>query len=137
MNKKANFMNILTTSELKDITIEKYFGNVDKKNLDGVLSSLSKDIVINIVTDHISHKGTKEVSSMLGGYFENYNKLWHGNFRPIVDQKKQSIVLKFDWKIFDKNNKEESGSNVNVFHFEKNKISRIWIYMSSENNPLK
>ncbi|PPR79487.1 MAG: hypothetical protein CFH01_00394 [Alphaproteobacteria bacterium MarineAlpha2_Bin1] len=130
-------MDMLNLNELEDIAVNKYFGNVDKKNLEGVLSSLNSDISINIVTDHLTHTGLDEVSKMLLGYFENYNKLWHGNFRSIIDEKKQSIVLKFDWKINDKNNKEDSGSNVNVFYFEKNKISKIWIYMSTQDNPLK
>ena len=41
------------------------------------------------------------------------------------------------WKINDKDNTEDSGSNVNVFYFKKNKIYRIWIFMSTQDNPLK
>ena len=131
-------MNKLSSSELMEITTNKYFANVDKKNLEGVLLTLNKDANINIVTDHLNHNGRDtEIANMLKGYFETYPNLWHGNFRSIIDEKKQSIVLKFDWKIIDVNNKEESGSNVNVFHSENNKISKIAIYMSSGNNPLK
>ncbi len=130
-------MNTLNSSELEDIAINKYFGNVDKKNLDEIISLLDHDICINIVTDHLTHNGVDEVSNMLSGYFNNYNKLWHGNFRSIVDEERQSIVLKFDWKINDKDNTEDSGSNVNVFYFKKNKIYRIWIFMSTQDNPLK
>ena len=128
---------MLNADELQDIAINKYFRNVDEKNIEGVLATLNKDAVINIVTDFLVHSGSVEISNMLKGYFNSYSQLWHGNFKKIVDENNQSIVLKFDWKIVDKNNQEESGSNVNVFQFEENKISKIWIYMSTKDNPLK
>ena len=131
-------MNKLTSEELKEITTNRYFANVDKKNLEGVLATLNEDATIKIITDHLTHTGRDtEISNMLKGYFDAYPILWHGNFRTIIDDNKQSIVLKFDWKIKDRDDKEESGSNVNVFYFDNNKISSISIYMSSENNPLK
>ncbi len=128
---------MLNSDELQDIAINQYFRNVDEKNIERVLSTLNEDAVINIVTDFLIHSGSAEISDMLKGYFNSYIKLWHGNFKKIVDESNQSIVLKFDWKIVDKNNQEESGTNVNVFQFEENKISKIWIYMSTKDNPLK
>ena len=39
---------MLNSDELQDIAINQYFGNVDKKNIDGVLATLNKDAAINI-----------------------------------------------------------------------------------------
>ena len=128
---------MLNSDELQDIAINQYFGNVDKKNIDGVLATLNKDAAINIVTDNLVHSGSVEIANMLQGYFQSYPILWHGNFKKIVDVNNQLIVLKFDWKITDINNQEESGSNVNVFQFGDKKITKIWIYMSTKDNPLK
>ena len=128
----------LKSNELKEVAINKYFANVDKKNLDGVLSTLHQDAVIHIVTDHLSHSGRdSEISNMLQGYFNSYQELWHGNFRSIIDEEKQLIVLKFDWKIKDQKSSLDTGSNVNVFTFKDGKILNIAIYKSTQNNPLK
>lgn len=131
-------MNNLTNKELLDICIKDYFENVDKKNIQEILSTMHHDAIIEIKTDNLIHSGRdSEIKNMLNGYFEAYPKLWHGNFSPVVDVLRQIVVLQFNWSIVNKKKEEDSGSNVNIFKFKEGKIAHIIIYMSTKDNPLK
>tara|TARA_Y100000996_G_C22398603_1_gene592191 strand:- start:243 stop:635 length:393 start_codon:yes stop_codon:yes gene_type:complete len=130
-------MEFLTAKEMFDIGVNDYFGNVDKNSIENIIKILDKDVIVKIQTHNSIHKGRdKEVSNMLSNYFDSYEYMWHGNFRPIIDQEKQTLALQFDWVL--KNlDKEEKGQNLNIFKFSNKKIIEIIIFMSSYSNPLK
>ena len=130
-------MEFLTAKEMFDIGVYDYFGNVDKNNLENIIKILHEDVLIKIQTHNSIHKGRdKEVSNMLSNYFDSYEYMWHGNFRPIIDKEKQTLALQFDW-ILKNLDKEEMGQNLNIFKFSNKKIIEIIIFMSSYSNPLK
>ena len=131
-------MKNLSNKELLNICTKHYFENVDKKNINGVLSTMHHDATVEIKTDNLKHDGRDSgIKKMLEGYFESFPKLWHGNFVPIVDVARQIVVLQFSWSIVNVSHEEEKGENVNIFRFKDGKIAYITIYMSSKNNPLK
>ena len=99
-------MKNLTNKELLNICTKDYFENVDKKNIQEVLSTMHHDAIIEIKTDNLIHSGRdSEIKKMLNGYFEAFPKLWHGDFSPVVDEQRQIVVLQFNWSIV--NTKEE------------------------------
>ena len=131
-------MSELNTKQLLKITKDDYFGNVDRKDLSGVLSCMNADATVTIQTDNLTHIGRDTgISSMLAGYFEAFPGMWHGDFDPIIDVVRQAVVLQFKWRLRDREGREDSGENVNIFKIKSGKISEVKIYMSTKDNPLR
>lgn len=131
-------MSELNAKQLLAITKDNYFGNVDKKDLAGVLSCMAADATVTIQTDNLTHIGRDTgISRMLSDYFEAFPGMWHGDFEAIIDIERQAVVLQFKWRLRDRDGKEDSGENVNIFKIKRGKIVEVKIYMSTKENPLR
>lgn len=50
-------MSKLNRQQLIDLATKQYFGSVDSKNMDGVLSCFHPDVKFTIQTDNLTHPG--------------------------------------------------------------------------------
>ncbi|MCX7170275.1 MAG: nuclear transport factor 2 family protein [Proteobacteria bacterium] len=120
---------------LIDMVVNKYFANVDAKKLQPVLDCFWPDVEFTIQTAFHTHTGRDSgVKKMFENLFESYpKKIWHGNFRHVVDTGSGHIASQFDVDLIDKDGKQTLLSNCNFFWLENGKFKRVFVYMSGEN----
>lgn len=120
-----------------DMVEQKYFANVDRKNLEGVLECFAEDAVFTIQSHFTVHEvcdaGVKE---MFENLFTTYEpKIVHKDFEHVVDEEHNSCSAKFNVELAQKEDeKEVTFSNCNFFFLDENgKFSRVFVWFSGEN----
>ncbi len=115
--------------------VEYYFENIDSFNIPAVLSCLTKDAQIEIVTSSLTHIGRDEdIRTMLERRKKATEKAWHGNFKHLVDTENGWVTSRFDIKRKSSDGKYREMDNINFFTFDGLKIKKISIWMSGENS---
>lgn len=118
----------LTRDELMKMATMDYFGNVDKKNMDGVLANFHENAVVTIPTDPIVHEDRDQgLRKMYQALFDSYVEIWHGNFECTVDEKAQSVSARFDVYLKTEDGTEIKLTNCNFWYMEDGKISRMYV----------
>jgi len=124
-----------TREYLVDMVVNKYFANVDAKRLQPTLDCFVPDVEFTIQSAFHKHNGRDTgVKQMFETLFSAYpKKIWHGNFRHIVDVENGHIASQFDVDLIDKDGNQTLLSNCNFFWLENGKFKKVYVYMSGEN----
>lgn len=125
----------MTREDLIDIVVNRYFANVDAKNLQATLDCFNPDVVFTIQSAFHTHTGRDTgVKTMFETLSASYpKKIWHGNFRHIVDVERGHIASQFDVELIDAQDKLTKLSNCNFFWLENGKFKTVYVYMSGSN----
>lgn len=126
-------MSKLTRQQLIELGCEKYFGNVDRKNMDGVLACMHDDCVVTIQTDNLAHPGIDAIRRMFENLFAGYEEIWHGDFEVTADEENQTVSMRFNVRLVDAKGQETRLSNCNFFYVEGGRFRRYFVFMSGEN----
>ena len=109
--------------------IETYFACVDRKDLAGILATMTPDCVVEYVSEGSRFEGR---DAGVRAYFEQRNaaveQSWHGNFRHAADPALGRVATRFDVRRTDRGKPERVGDNINFFEFENGKIRRIAVW---------
>ena len=128
-------MKLLNKSELIELVENKYFANVDGKNLDDTVSCFSQNAILTIQTAQTTHNGHDEIERMFNDFMSSTKVIYHGDFTHVVDEENQCIASQF----LARNNYDDkptvSMRNCNFFVIEDGVFKNVTIYMSDE-NPL-
>ena len=128
----------LDAGQLVKLVEQDYFGNVDAQKLDAVLAALAPDAKLTVQTAFVTHDGRDtEIRRMFEGFFRAFPTGWHGDFQHVVDVPNQRVASQFDVRLVDPEGREVTASNCNFFRIRDGLIHRIFVYMSSSENPLK
>ncbi len=122
-------------NELSRFVENNYFGNVDNKFLESLMECFHPDATLTIQTANTTHNGTGEIQRMFNDFFQNYRKIWHGDFKHVVDVDRQIVAVQFTATRDTHDGEHQRALNCNFFEFEDLKIRSITIYMSDQ-NPL-
>ncbi|TAM41310.1 MAG: nuclear transport factor 2 family protein [Rhodanobacter sp.] len=123
-------MSKLTRQQLVDLAVDKYFGNVDKKNMDAVLACMNEDTVVTIQTDHLDHKGIKGVRKMFETLFSTYKKTRHYGFEVTADAENQTVATRFNVTLEKPDGTfDPPMKNCNFFYVENGKFRRYVVFM--------
>ena len=123
----------LSSQEIIDLAVNKYFKSVDEKNIVGILNSMNNDIQFKIITHNIIKNGKKEVEDMMIKLFKDHKKIWHGNFTHTIDIDYQKIASTFTVKNTEHNDSIATKYNCNFFEITNGKFSSITVYMQGDN----
>jgi hypothetical protein len=125
----------MTREQLIDIVVNQYFANVDRKNLQATLDCFNPDVVFTIQSAFHTHTGRDTgVKAMFENLSSTYSqKIWHGNFRHVVDVERGHIASQFDVELIDAAGKVTKLSNCNFFWLENGKFKTVYVYMSGDN----
>ena len=109
--------------------VERYFACVDRKDLAGVLATMTADCVVEYVSDGSRFEGR---DAGVKAYFEKRNaqvvQSWHGNFRHAADVAAGRVATRFDVRRTDHGAPERGSDNINFFEFDGGKIRRIAVW---------
>ena len=125
----------LNGQELIDLAINQYFGNVDKKDLEGVLNCFHDNAMLTVQTVFTIHEGKQNIGRMFKDFFDNYDVIIHRDFTYTVDEMNGRIVASFIAELKGSEDNTTYLHNTNFWRIRDNKFQEVYVYMSGE-NPL-
>jgi len=125
----------LSRSELEDLAINKYFGNVDNKNLDAVLNCFQDTAVFTVQTAFTVHEGKEGIARMFRDFFDSYETIIHRDFVCTIDEKHGRIVARFIAELVDEQGTTSFLENTNFWRIRDGKFQEVYVYMNQQ-NPL-
>lgn len=130
---------LITREDYIDMVENRYFANVDLKDLDAVLDCFHQDAVFVVQSAFSAHKGRDTgIRGMFEKLFENYApKILHRDFRHVVDVPNGCCASQFSVEnISTYDGTETVMSNCNFFYFDADKLKGVYVYMSGGLNTL-
>ncbi len=129
-------MTKLTADQLVELVEQRYFRNVDSKNIDPVLECFAEDAVLSVQTAGVTHRGRDgEIREMFEGFMGDIKTIYHGDMTHVVDVENQQIASQFVARNDYDDGRHVEMRNCNFFEVEGGVFKRVTIYMSGE-NPL-
>ena len=125
----------LNEQQLIDLAINKYFGNVDKKDLEAVLDCFHDNAMLTVQTVFTIHEGKQNIGRMFKDFFDSYDVIIHRDFTYTVDEVNGRIVASFVAELIDNDGNTTYLHNTNFWRIRDNKFQEVYVYMSGE-NPL-
>lgn len=125
----------LNRNELIDLAINKYFANVDKKELAAVLECFHDNAIITIQTAFASHVGIENIKRMFIDFMGAYDTIIHRDFTCTADEANGRITASFIAELTTADGDKTVLENTNFWRVRGNKFQEVYIYMSGE-NPL-
>ena len=125
----------LNEQQLIDLAINKYFGNVDKKDLEAVLDCFHDNAMLTVQTVFTIHEGKQNIGRMFKDFFDSYDIIIHRDFTYTVDEVNGRIVASFVAELIDNDGNTTYLHNTNFWRIRDNKFQEVYVYMSGE-NPL-
>ena len=125
----------LNRNGLIDLAINKYFANVDKKELGAVLECFHDNAIITIQTAFASHVGIENIKRMFIDFMGAYDTIVHRDFTCAVDEANGRITASFIAELTTADSNKTVLENTNFWRVRGDKFQEVYIYMSGE-NPL-
>ena len=129
------YQSTLGKDELVDLALNKYFAQVDAKNLDAVLDCFHDNAMITVQSAFTTHVGKEEIKRMFVDFMESHRTIIHRDFTCTVDQKNGRIVACFTAELEDHDGGKVLLENTNFWRIRDDKFQEVYIYMSGA-NPL-
>jgi len=123
----------LDRAGLIDLATQKYFGNVDAKNMAGVLDCFHDEALMCIQTDFVRHAGKNEVRRMFADFFQTWETILHHQFTCTVDEKNGRIAASFEAVLTDADGGKTVFNNTNFWRVRDGKFQEVYIYFSGPN----
>lgn len=125
----------LDSDGLIDLALNKYFANVDKKNLDAVLNCFHDNAMMTVQTAFAQHVGKQNIKRMFTDFMGAYDAIVHRDFTCTVDAANGRIAASFIAELTQADGKRTFLENTNFWRVRDDKFQEVYIYMSGE-NPL-
>jgi ketosteroid isomerase-like protein len=129
------YQSTLGKDELVDLALNKYFAQVDAKNLDAVLDCFHDNAMITVQSAFTTHVGKEEIKRMFVDFMESHRTIIHRDFTCTVDQKNGRIAACFTAELEDHDGGKVLLENTNFWRIRDDKFQEVYIYMSGA-NPL-
>jgi ketosteroid isomerase-like protein len=125
----------LSRAELIDLAINKYFANVDAKNMDATLACFNDEALFCVQTAFTRHAGKAEIGRMFEDFFGGYKTIVHKDFTCTVDEKNGRISACFEAELTGDDGSVTRLFNTNFWRVRDGKFQEVYVYMSGA-NPL-
>lgn len=123
----------LSYDELIDLAIKKYFGNVDKKNLAGVLDCFHDEALFCVQTEFTRHAGKSEIKRMFEDFFAAWDTILHHQFTCTADDKNGRITASFEAVLTAADGEKTIFQNTNFWRIRDGKFQEVYVYFSGAN----
>ncbi len=127
------YVSELGRDQLIELATKKYFGNVDRKNLDAVMDCFHDEALFTIQTDWRTHSGASEIRRMFVDFFDGYQEIVHKDFVCTVDEDNGRICAVFNVDVTDHDGNVTSMRNTNFWRVKGDKFQEVYVYMSGTN----
>ncbi len=113
---------------------EAYFADVDRFDLDAILSHLTDDVVLEVPTGGVRKEGITAVRETYINRANTVSKSWHGNFTFTADEKTGQLAVRLDVKRTNPDGSEVEMDNLTLLTFSGGRIAHITVWMSGPNS---
>ena len=125
----------LSREALIDLAVNRYFGNVDSKNLDAVMDCFQDTALFTVQTEFTVHEGKAGIERMFRDFFANHKSIEHRDFVCTVDEKQGRITARFIAELIDQQGETLLFENTNFWRIRDGKFQEVYVYMNAK-NPL-
>jgi ketosteroid isomerase-like protein len=129
------YQNHMSRDELVQLAIEKYFGSVDAKDLDGTMDCFHDEAVLTVQTAFTVHAGKANIRRMFVDFFDAYDVIIHRDFNCTVDDANGRITASFVAELTNPDGSKTYLENTNFWRVREGRFQEVYVYMSGE-NPL-
>ena len=129
------YQSSLSRDELVDLALNKYFANVDKKDLDAVLDCFHDNAMITVQTAFAVHDGKDNIKRMFVDFMGAWDTIIHRDFTCTVDAPNGRITACLTAELVDSDGNTTLLYNTNFWRIRGDKFQEVYIYMSGD-NPL-
>lgn len=129
------YQSSLNRAGLIELAIDKYFANVDRKNLDGVLDCFHDNAMLTVQTAFTIHEGKENIKRMFVDFMNSYEFIIHRDFTCTVDAANGRIAASFVAELTDEKGAKTFLSNTNFWRIRNDRFQEVYVYMSGA-NPL-
>lgn len=127
------YQSSLSHDELIELAIEKYFGNVDKKDMAKSLACFHDTAQFTVQTSFTVHNGKPEIKEMFSTFFSSFETIVHRDFTCTVDAKNGRIAAQFIAEMVDDKGETTLLNNTNFWRVRGDKFQEVYVYMSGAN----
>lgn len=117
------------------LALNKYFAQVDAKNIDAVLDCFHENAMITVQTAFTTHEGKAGIRRMFEDFMAAYKNIIHRDFECTVDAKNGRIAASFTAELQDHEGRTILLQNTNFWRIRDDRFQEVYIYMSGQ-NPL-
>ena len=114
---------------------DRYFFNVDNKNVEPAVACFAEDAELRVQSAHVGHTGHGQIRRMFKDFMASTKTIYHGDFSHVVDVDNQWIASQFVARNDYDDGRRVEMRNCNFFQVEDGRFKRVTIYMTDE-NPL-
>ena len=129
------YQSTLNREQLIELALERYFANVDRKNLDAVLDCFHDNAMITVQTAFAVHPGKDNIRRMFTDFMGAWDTIIHRDFTCTVDEGNGRIAACFTAELVDHEGNTTLLQNTNFWRVRDDRFQEVYIYMSGE-NPL-
>lgn len=127
------YQSTLDRDGLIDLAINKYFGNVDKKDMAATLACFHDSAQFTVQTSFTVHNGKAEIERMFADFFGGYETIIHRDFTCTVDEKNGRIAANFVAELIDDKGETTLLYNTNFWRIRSDQFQEVYVYMSGAN----
>lgn len=127
------YQSSLDRDGLIDLAINKYFGNVDKKNLEATLDCFHDNAMLTVQTAFTVHEGKESIKRMFIDFMDAYDVIIHRDFTCTVDEVNGRITASFVAELHDADGNKSYLENTNYWRIRGDKFQEVYVYMSGAN----
>ncbi len=127
------YQSTLDRDGLIDLAINKYFANVDNKNLDAVLECFHDNAMLTAQTSFTTHEGKGNIKRMFTDFMAAYETIVHRDFEITVDEDNGRITASFVAELIDADGNKTLLENTNFWRIRGDKFQEVFVYMSGQN----
>lgn len=127
------YQSSLDRDGLVDLAINKYFANVDKKDLGAVLDCFHDNAMMTVQTSFTIHAGKENIKRMFTEFMSGFDVIVHRDFTCTVDETNARITASFVAELTGENGEKTFLHNTNFWRIREDKFQEVYIYMSGAN----
>jgi ketosteroid isomerase-like protein len=127
------YQSSLDRKGLIDLALNKYFANVDKKDLDAVLDCFHDNALMTVQTSFTTHEGKDNIKRMFTEFMSAFDIIVHRDFTCTVDEDNGRITASFVAELTDADGNKTYLENTNFWRIRGDKFQEVYIYMSGSN----
>jgi ketosteroid isomerase-like protein len=123
----------LNRTELIDLAIKRYFGNVDTKNMAAVLDCFNDEALFCVQTAFTRHAGKPAIKRMFEDFFGAWETIVHKDFTCTVDEANGRITACFEAVLTAADGRQVQFFNTNFWRVRDGRFQEVYVYFSGEN----
>lgn len=123
----------LSHAELIELATIRYFGSVDRKDIEAALDCFHEEALFCVQTEFTRHAGKAAIRKMFEGFMGAYADIVHKDFVCTVDEKNGRITASFEAVLTAEDGSITRFFNTNFWRIRDGKFQEVYVYFSGAN----